>query len=182
LTRGFSLVRTPTLFNGDALRRLAKRRLVLPFHSKQWHRFPDLASYAHWLEALLGSALPEEPVELCSLEFRHEAAEAVDPEVDRLHADGSYIRSVYTVYGPSTVYRDAGREEPVPPGQTLLMTALDRAKAVGVPCTLHRRPGAGPKRALIVGSFEPPRQQSALRNVYRELTQEHVRKAAQMAR
>jgi len=36
-----------------------------------------------------------------------------------------------------------------PDGQTLLMTAMDRARVVGVPCTLHRRPGAGPEHDAI---------------------------------
>ena len=58
------------------------------------------------------------------------------------------------LYGPTTVYRDGRAERSVPDGQTLLMTAQDRTKAVRVPCTLHRRPGAGPERAVIVCSFE----------------------------
>ena len=39
---------------------------------------------------------------------------------------------------------------------------MDRARAKGVRCTLHRRPGSGPERAVVVCSFEPrltkPRQ------------------------
>jgi hypothetical protein len=90
-----------------------------------------------------------------ALEFRHERPGAVDKEVDKLHADGSYIRSVYTLCGLTTVYRDGDAQLSVPRGQTLLMTAMNRARALGLPCTLHRRPGAGPERAVIVCSFEP---------------------------
>jgi hypothetical protein len=87
--------------------------------------------------------------------LRHEPAGAEDKEVDKLHADGSYLRSVYTVYGPTTIYRDGKLEHAVPSEQTLLMTAIDRARAMRIRCTLHRRPGAGPERAVIVCSFEP---------------------------
>jgi hypothetical protein len=87
--------------------------------------------------------------------------------VDKLHADGSYLRSVFTLYGPATIYRDQGAERPVLCGQTLLMTAMDRARARGVPCTLHRRPGAGPERAVIVGSFEPRPERPQGAEVYR---------------
>ncbi|MFI5460716.1 MAG: hypothetical protein ACHRXM_35330 [Isosphaerales bacterium] len=54
-------------------------------------------------------------------------------------------------------------------GQTLVLTALDRARALGVPCTLHRRPGAGPERAVIVCSFEPRRQQPRPANAGRRV-------------
>ena len=127
------------------------------------------------MEGLLGAALPEEAVSLASLEFRHEPAGLEDPEVDRLHADGSYIRSVCTLYGPGTVYRDGREERPVPDGQTLLMTAMDRARAVGVPCTLHRRPGSGPERAVVVCSFEPRLEQLTRGDVYREVAEAHSR-------
>jgi hypothetical protein len=156
---GFALVRTPPFPGGGLFPGLHRLRTVLPYHDRRWWRFPQLARYACWLEWLLGEALPEEAVSLTSLEFRREPAGTEDEEVDRLHADGSYFRSVYALYGPATVYRDGGVERPVPGGHTLLMTALDRARAVGVPCTLHRRPGAGTVRAVIVGSFEPRRGQ-----------------------
>jgi hypothetical protein len=123
------------------------------------------------LEALLAEALPEEAVSLDSLEFRHEPAGSEDRTVDRLHADGSYVRSVWTLYGPPTIYRDGKVERPVPDGQTLLMTAMGRARAVRRPCTLHRRPGAGPERAVIVCSFKPRSEQPPLVSVYREAAQ-----------
>jgi hypothetical protein len=155
LERGFALVNTPRFFDDDLLRRLSGSTTVLPFHGQRWWRFPQLARYVCWLERLLGEALPKESVALTALEFRHERASYADREVDRLHADGSYIRSVYTLYGPTTIYRDGRMELSVPRGQTFLMTAQDRARAVRVPCTLHRRPGAGSERAVIVCSFEP---------------------------
>jgi hypothetical protein len=46
---------------------MKKTRTVLPSHDKRWWRFPPLARYACWLEALLGEALPEEAVSLASL-------------------------------------------------------------------------------------------------------------------
>jgi hypothetical protein len=64
---------------------------------KQWLRFPQLARYGCWLEQLLGMALPEEDLPRFALEFRREPAGTVDPEVDGLHADGSYLRSVVTL-------------------------------------------------------------------------------------
>jgi hypothetical protein len=157
--RGFTLLDTPSFCNDILFVRLKKTRLVLPPHDKRWRRFPQLARYGCWLEDLLGEALPDEAVSLASLEFRHEPAGYQDPQVDRLHADGSYLRAVYSLYGEPTLYREEGVERPVPHGQTLLMTALGRARAVHVPCTLHRRPGAGPERAVIVCSFEPPTEQ-----------------------
>jgi len=175
--RGFALVDTPPFFDDDLLLRLNRSRTVLRFHTKRWWQFPQLARYGCWLEGLLGEALPEEGVSLASLEFRHEPAGSEDQEVDRLHADGSYLRSVCTLYGPATVSRDAGIERPIPDGQTLLMTAMDRARAVRVPCTLHRRPGAGPERAVVVCSFEPRLQQPLLANVYREVAQVHSRRS-----
>src|SRR5690348_7375112 len=104
--RGFALVNTPPFFGDGPLPRLRRRRTVLPSHDKRWRQFPELARYASWLEALLGMALPEEVISPTSLEFRHEPAGTKDPEVDRLHADGSYLRSVWTLYGPATIYRD----------------------------------------------------------------------------
>lgn len=173
--RGFALVDTPPCFGDDLLLRTKKMRTVLPADDKRWWRFPPLARYACWLEALLGAALPEEAVSLTSLEVRHEPAGSVDVEVDRLHADGSYLRSVWTLYGPATIYRDNRVERPVPDGQTLLMTALDRARAVRLPCTLHRRPGAGPERAVIVCSFVSRPEQSPLASLYQEVAQAHRR-------
>lgn len=173
LERGFSLVHTPRYFDDDLFLRLGRTRTVLPFHDPRWRKLPQLARYACWLEALLRQALAEESLCLASLEYRQEPAGAVDNEVDRLHADGSYLRSVYTPYGRTTVYRDRRVERSVPCGQTLLMTALDRARARGVPCTLHRRPGVGPERAVIVGSFEPCREQPLRADVYRRASQPH---------
>ena len=175
--RGFALVDTPPFFDEALLRRLNRSRTVLPFHGKRWWQFPQLAGYGCWLEGLLDEALPEEAVCLTSLEFRHEPAGSEDREVDRLHADGSYLRSVYTLYGPATVYRDRGVERPVPEGHTLLMTAMDRARAVHVPCTLHRRPGAGPERAVVVCSFEPRPGQPPPANVYRDVAQVRGRRS-----
>src|SRR4051812_46635671 len=103
--RGFALVDTPPFFGADLLLRLKRTRAVLPAHGNRWVRFPQLARYACWLEDLLAEALPEEAVSLASLEFRHEPAGSEDREVDRLHADGSYVRSVYTLCGPATVFR-----------------------------------------------------------------------------
>jgi hypothetical protein len=173
--RGFALVDTPPSSGDRLLPRLSGGRTVLTVHDKRWRRLPRLACYAAWLEGLLGEALPEEAVALASLELRHEPAGSEDPEVDRLHADGSYVRSVYTLYGPATIYRDGAVERPVPDGQTLLMTALGRARAVRVPCTLHRRPGAGPERALVVCSFEPRTGQAPPANAYREVVHAHGR-------
>ncbi len=167
MERGFAVAATPRLFEKRLFPGPRKTRTVLPFHSKRWWRFPQLARYACWLEELLARALAEETVRLASLEFRHELAGSVDAQVDRLHADGSYVRSVCTLYGPATIYRDGKAERPVPRGHTLLMTALQRAKAGGVPCTLHRRPGAGPERAVIVCSFEPCPEPAGLANVCR---------------
>jgi hypothetical protein len=166
--RGFALVDAPPFCDDGPIRALRKDRLVLASHDNRWWKYPELARYACWLERLLGRALPEEGVALVALEFRHEEAGAVDEEVDRLHADGSYVRSVCTLHGPSTLYLDDRVERAVPHGQTLLMTAMERARAVGRPCTLHRRPGAGPERAVIVGSFEPPREHTQSARVYRQ--------------
>jgi hypothetical protein len=173
LGRGFTLVNTPPFFDDGLFLRLGRSTAVLPFHSKRWEKLPQLARYACWLEELLGKALPEEGVSLAGLEFRNEEAGFAHREVDRLHADGSYIRSVYTPYGPSTVYHDGDAELSVPRGQTLLMTAHDRTRALRVPCTLHRRPGVGPERVVIVGSFEPRQEHPQLVNVYRLAAQAH---------
>jgi hypothetical protein len=153
--RGFSLVATPPVFGAGALPKLKNRRMVLRADSKGWWKLPRLATYCRWLERVLSEALPEESLGLAELELRQEPAGAEDKEVDRLHADGSYLRSVYTLYGPTTIYRDGKIEHTVPSGQSLLMTAMARARAMRVHCTLHRRPGAGPERAVIVCSFEP---------------------------
>ncbi len=167
LQRGFALVEAPP-YLGDGLLTLRKSRMVLPFHSKRWWRFPQLARYGCWLERLLVRALPAERLSLLDLEFRHEPAGSVDDTVDRMHADGSYVRSVHALYGPGTVYRDGDVELPVPAGQTLLMTAMNRAMALRVPCTLHRRPGAGAERAVIVCSFEPGAADAQPPRVYRQ--------------
>jgi hypothetical protein len=171
--QGFTLVKTPRFFREGLFLRLKRRRMVLPFHCNRWRKHPQLARYGCWLESLLHPALPEEAVSLAALEYRHEPAGFLDPKVDRLHADGSYIRSVFTLCGLATVYRDEDTEKSVPAGQTLLMTALARARAIGVPCTLHRRPEAGPERAVIVGSFEPRPEDPHLANVYRQATHAH---------
>jgi hypothetical protein len=168
--RGFALAGTPPFFDDGLFLRLRRRETVLPFHDKRWRKYPQLARYACWLEALLAAALPEEAVRLAALEFRHEPAGSVIPEVDRLHADGSYLRSVYTPYGLPTVYREGDAEVPVPSGRTLLMTAFNRARALRVPCTLHRRPGDGPARTVIVCSFEPLPEQPDLAKVYCQVT------------
>jgi hypothetical protein len=169
--RGYALVDTPMLFDDGLLLRLRRARTTFHADDKRWSRYPRLARYACWLETLLTEALPEEAVSLTELEFRHEPAGSVDQQVDRLHADGSYLRSVVTLYGPTTIYRDEGVERRVPDGHTLLLTAIGRARAVGRPCTLHRRPGAGPQRALIVCSFEPSSEQPPRASVYREVAQ-----------
>jgi hypothetical protein len=133
--------------------------MVLEANSRGWWKFPQLALYGRWLERLLREALPEESLGLTDLDFRHEPAGAEDKVVDRLHADGSYLRSVYTLYGRTTIYRDGAIDRSVPCGQTLLMTALARARAKRLHCTLHRRPGPGPERAVVVCSFEPGARQ-----------------------
>jgi len=171
LERGFTLVDSPRFFDDRLLLRLKKSRTVQPFHSNRWWKFPQLARYGCWLERLLDKTLPEESLSLTALEFRHEPAGSEEKEVDRLHADGSYIRSVCTLYGLTTVYREGKAELSVPCGQTLVLTALDRARAIGLPCTLHRRPGAGPERAVIVCSFEPRREQPRPANAGRRVAQ-----------
>jgi hypothetical protein len=163
---GFALVDTPRFFELGMLLRLKGRKTVLPFDSNRWWTFPQLARYACWLESLLDDALTEESLSLTALEFRHEPAGSVDKTVDRLHIDGSYLRSVCAIHGPTTFYWDRKTEKSVPAGQTLLMTAMGRAKATGVHCTLHRRPGAGPERAVIVCSFEPRGEQKHLVRAY----------------
>ena len=173
LGRGFTLVETPPFFDEGLFRRLKRNKTVLPFHSKRWWKYPQLARYGNWLEELLRAALPEESVSLAGLEFRHECAGCTDQEVDRLHADGSYIRTVFTPYGPTTVYRDDASECPVPHGRTLIMTAMDRARALRVPCTLHRRPGAGPERAVIVCSFAPRQKELMQANAARLVAETH---------
>jgi hypothetical protein len=156
LGRGFAPVATPPFFDGEFLGP-RNHGTAPPANVNRWWRVPQLVRYSRWLERLLGLALPEESLGLRDLEFRLEPAGYEDEQVDRLHADGSYLRSVCTLYGPATIYRDGHAELPVPFGHTLLMTAMDRARAIGVHCTLHRRPGAGQERAGIVGSFEPRR-------------------------
>jgi hypothetical protein len=168
LAGGFTLLETPRLIEMELLVTSKGRTTTLPGDCKRWWAFPKLARYACWLEMMLCNALPEELVSLTALEFRHEPAGYEDKTVDTLHADGSYIRSVHSIYGPTTIYRHGKTEEPVPPGQTLLMTATARARAVGVHCTLHRRPGPGPERAVIVCSFEPRQTGRPGRHAYRQ--------------
>lgn len=55
----------------------------------------------------------------------------------------------------------------------LLMTGMERARSVGVPCTLHRRPGPGPERTVVVCSFEPRSAQPQAEKDYREVAQAH---------
>jgi len=167
LERGFSLLATPWFFELDLLVKSKGRTTVLRYDSKRWWTFPQLARYACWLESLLGKSLPEESLALTVLELRHEPAGSEDKTVDRLHADGSYIRTVCPMFGPATIYRDGKTEKSVPTGQTLLMTAMERARAIGVHCTLHRRPGPGPERAVTVCSFEPRSGQQHPGHVYR---------------
>jgi hypothetical protein len=157
--RGFDFVPTPAVLDDVLLREVRTGRMVLYVDSGRWWKFPRLAGYGCWLERLLDAALPEEQLRLRELELRHEPAGSEDEKIDRLHADGSYLRSVCTLYGPTTIYRDGGKELSVPSGHTLLMTAMDRARAMRLRCTLHRRPGLGPERAVIVCSFEPRAEQ-----------------------
>jgi hypothetical protein len=166
---GFALVDTRRFFGEGSFRGFKKRNLVLPYYSDNWHKYPQFGRYTHWLEQLLRRALPEESVSFVDLEFRYERAGLVAEEVDRLHADGSYIRSAYALYGPTTVYCDGDEQTSVPDGETLLMTAFARARPAGVPCTLHRRPGPGPERAVIVCSFAPRPQEPQLPNLYRHV-------------
>lgn len=170
LARGFTLVDTPRCFRDGRLLKMKKSMMLKLSDCNR--QLPELARYGCWLQRLIQDALPEERVSLAILEFRYEAASHADKQVDRLHADGSYIRSVYTLYGPSTIYRDGKVEWPVPDDQTLLMTAIERARARHVPCTLHRRPGRGFERAIIVCSFQshrltasPPAWRGAARHV-----------------
>ena len=153
--RGFAVVPTPRFFELGLLLRMKGQTTVLPWDCKKWWTFSQLARHAYWLEALVGKALPDELLALARVEFRHEPKGTEDKTVDTLHVDGSYIRSVCTLYGPTTVYRDGKEEKSVPAGETLLLTAMARARALGVHATLHKRPGVGPERAVIVCSFEP---------------------------
>jgi hypothetical protein len=167
LGRGFTVVKTPRLFDESLFFRMGKGTRVLRFDSKLWWKLRQLAQYACWLEDLLDRALPEEPLSLAALDFRQESAGSKSQETDRWHADGSYLRSVCTLYGLTTVYRGGDAERSVPKEQTLLMTAGDRARALGLPCTLHRRPGSGPERAVIVCTFMPYREELQPTNIYR---------------
>jgi hypothetical protein len=165
--RGFSHVQTLLHFDQSMCLLSPGRTTLLPSDCKAWWKFPQLARYASWVEALLGEALPDEALSLVSLEFRHERAGCVDEEVYRLHADGSYLRSIFTFCGAATIYREGKEERPVPEGRTLLMTAMDRARAMRIPCTLHRRPGPGPQRQVIVCSFEPRHERPRTIGVHR---------------
>jgi hypothetical protein len=179
LVRGFSLVSTPSFFDDDLFPRLTRRKTVLSYHAKRWWKYPQLARYACWLERLLNGALPEEHLALAYLEFRNEPAGYTEFIVDRLHVDGSYIRSVCTLDGPTTIYQDGSEERSVPQGQTLLMTAIERSRVLDIPGTLHCRPGAGPERTVIVCSFEPRPEQPQLASLSRHAAQpQRVRQAA----
>ena len=169
LDRGFTLLDTSSLFGESLPWPLKRKTTVLPSHGKQWWKFPKLACYASWLEELLAQALPEESVGLTALEVRDEAAGSEDKEVDRLHVDGSYIRSVCTLHGLPTIYREGKDERSVLWGQTLLMPAIDRGRATRVRCTLHRRPGIGPERLVIVCSFEPQEDSGKQGKVYHQI-------------
>jgi hypothetical protein len=161
MRRGFATVTTASFFDDALVEQIKTGEILFSTQGKQWWKFPQLARFGCWLERLLRDVLPEESLGLANLEFRHEPAGSQVKDADRLHADGSYLRSVYTLFGPTTIYRDGSTELSVPCGKTLLMTAMDRARAIGMQCTLHRRPGPGPERAVIVGSFErrgAPRQ------------------------
>ena len=171
LEHGYALVETPTFLDDDLFLRLTRRKTVLQFHDKRWWKYPKLARYGCWLESLLGKALPEEEVALVYLEFRNEPAGTTDHVVDRMHVDGSYIRSVFTPYGEATIFRDEVSERSVPDGQTLLMTAVERSRVLNLPCTLHRRPGPGPERVVIVCAFEPRPEQPQLPSLYRRVAQ-----------
>jgi hypothetical protein len=168
---GFALADTPPFFDDDLFLRLQRTKAVLSYHSNRWEKLPQLARYACWLEYLLRQALPEESVSLAGLEFRHEAAQSVDRVTDRLHADGSYIRAVYTLTGTPTLYHDGTAERPVPWGQTLLMTAHQRTRRLRILPTLHRRPGAGPERAVLVCSLEPRHEEVQRVDPYRRAAQ-----------
>lgn len=156
--RGFTLLDGRLFLDEQHRFRLTRGWNVLRIGSRRWQQLPKLVEYAQRLEHLLCQALAEEFVALVRVEYRHEAADSEETDVDRWHADGAYIRSVYTDFGPGTRYREGDTERTVPIGKTLIMTAIDRARAVGVPCTLHRRPGPGPERAVVICSFEsrPP--------------------------
>jgi hypothetical protein len=150
---GFALVTTPPIRLSPTLIRGRKNRVLTSLDSRCSWRFPELVNYGEWLQRLIQQTLPEERLQLGTLEFRFERGGLVDKEVDRIHADGGYIRSLHLLWGLSTFYRNGKIEQIVPKGQTLLMTAMDRARKLHVPCTLHRRPEANSERALIVCSF-----------------------------
>jgi hypothetical protein len=152
LERGFTLLKTPKAVH-DVLLPALKRSVTV--RSLEGQRFPGLPCYGAWVQWLLQMLLPEERICLTTLEYRYEPANHADEQIDRLHADGAYLRSAYTLSGASTIFRDAKTERSVPPGFTILMTAIGRARAIRVPCTLHRRPGRGMERSVIICSFEP---------------------------
>jgi hypothetical protein len=150
---GYASVSGPSVQISDVLSRGKKNRVLTPFGSRQTLRFPELAQYGLWLESLVQEALWEEGLQLHSLEYRFEREGLADETVDKIHVDGGYIRSVYSLLGQPTVFMAAKEEQVVSPGQTFVMTAFERARQVRVPCTLHRRPGGNSERALIVCTF-----------------------------
>ena len=164
LERGFTRVDTPSLPFDRLFLGWKETETAFPLTDKRWEKIPQFARCGCWLEELLHVALPEEALVLVAMEYRQEPAGYADKVVDRLHADGSYVRSVCTLYGPPTVYRDGKAEVTMPPKQTLLMTAMERARTLRVPCTLHRRPGAAPKRGVIVCSLEPRHERPRPKN------------------
>ncbi len=176
LGRGFSLVETPSFSHESLQNRWNQRSSLLLFSSKHWMKYPHLARYACWLEDLVTRALPEEKLSFIGLEFRREPAGHVNREVDRLHADAAYLRAVYTLYGASTIYRENRQEFPVPEGRTLLMTAQDRTRAVRIPGTLHRRPGPGPERAVLVSTFQPRSEEDEAVKIYRQAAAQKPRR------
>src|SRR5260370_29683004 len=94
--RGFALLDTQPFFDDGPFAGLKKASVTLRCHDKRWVNFPHLARYACWLEDVLAEALPEEVVHLVALELRHEPAGTENAEVDGLHADRAYLRSVCT--------------------------------------------------------------------------------------
>ncbi len=46
--RGFALVDTPAFCDAGLVLRLKRQKTVLPYHSKRWWKFPQLARYGCW--------------------------------------------------------------------------------------------------------------------------------------
>ena len=175
--RGFSLVDTPPFFGDGLPSVLVSTGWCYRSKTSVGGRSPELARYTFWLETILVEALPEESLCMTSVEFRHEPAGLEDREVDRLHADGSYLHSVWTLYGPATIYRDGRIEKPVPNGQTLLMTAIESCRkpfARALPCTgVRSKTGAGGDRLLV----RPPWNSRRRRSVHRRAAGASIERA-----